>query len=100
MFHTLPINERRAAYEQAPVVIRARRQIARLQAVIDHGVGDIARAEKIKARFESGIEHSFQTDAYVAICNVVCTTLGLTLNDWSAAVDSVCWEIDRMERVA
>lgn len=90
----------REAFEQSPVVIRARRQIARLQAVIDHGVGDLARAEKIKARFESGIEHSFKTESYVAICNVVGTVLGLTLNDWSAAVDSVCWEIDRMERVA
>jgi hypothetical protein len=100
MFHELPIAERRVAFEQSLAFQRARRQIARLQAVLDHGEGDLARAQKIIDRFESAIEHCFGHDAYVAICNVTCSTLTYTLNEWAAAVDSCCWSIENLERAA
>jgi hypothetical protein len=89
-----------AEFAAAPDVVRARKQIARLQEVIDHGVGDTARAAKIIARLEVAIQHCREHDAYVAVCNVTCTSLRYTVNEWAAAVDGTCWEIDRMEREA
>ena len=87
-----------AEFEASLAVRRARRQLDRVQEAIDHGACRLDRAEKIKVVIEEAIEHCRQHDAYVAVCNVSCSSLTFTLNEWEAAIDGVCWEIDRMER--
>ena len=88
-----------AQFEAAPIVRRARKQIARLQEVIDYGVGDVGRAVKIREILEGSILHTFEHEAYVAVCGNE-TSLNWQLFDWSPAINSVCWEIDRLEREA
>jgi len=88
-----------AEFNAAPVIIRARSQIARLQAVIDLGEGDTARAVKIRDILEGSILHCREHEDYVAVCgNRV--LLDYTLHDWAPAINSVCWEMDMAERSA
>lgn len=98
--HSKPyIPATRAEFEAAPVVQRARRQIARLQEVIDHGLNDVARAERIKAILEESVEHAFEYERAWVVRGQLCQ-LRMTLNEWAVAIDTACVEIDRMERAA
>lgn len=83
-----------AEFATAPVVIRARSQIARLQAVIDYGEGDVGRAVKIRDILEGSVLHCRQHGDNVAIAGNR-TLLDYTLHDWSPAIDSVCAELER-----
>ena len=96
MPHT-PITD--AEFNAAPVIIRARSQIARLQAVIDLGEGDVARAVKIRDILEGSVLHCREHEAGLAVRgNRV--LLDYTLHDWSPAIGSVCWSMDMAERAA
>lgn len=96
MTYTPPTPEQ---FNAAPVVIRARSQIARLQAVIDYGVGDVRRAVKIRDILEGSILHCQAHEPVVAVAGNP-TNLDYTLHDWSPAVNSVCWSMDNAERAA
>ena len=88
-----------ADFEASPVVRRARSQIARLQAVIDYGEGDIGRAVQIRDILEGSILHCREHEAIMAVRGQDCQ-LSYTLNDWSPAVNGVCWLMDNAEREA
>jgi hypothetical protein len=88
-----------AEFNAAPVIIRARSQIARLQAVIDYGVGDVSRAVKIRDILEDAIMHCREHGAYVAV-NGNPVLLDYTLHDWAPAICSCCAELERMQVAA
>jgi len=99
MPHTLPPLKfcTEAEFATAPVIVRARSQIARLQAAIDYGCWDVKRAAYIRDKLEASILHCREHEAYVAVCgNPV--QLDYTLHDWSPAIGSVCWQMDQAER--
>jgi hypothetical protein len=105
-----------AEFEAASVVIRARSQIARLQAIIDSGIGertrpvqindsivqvkclDVGRAVKIRDILESSILHCREHEAASAVGGRD-TQLAYTLYDWAPAINSVCDQFQR-EQVA
>ena len=88
-----------AEFSAASVVIRARSQIARLQAVIDYGEGDVARAEKIRDILEGSVAHCRKYEAGDAIRGNP-SQLGMTLREWAPAINSVCRDIENVERVS
>lgn len=85
---------REHAIATAPVFLRARLQIARLQDVIDYGIGDFKRAAYIQAQIQSSLDHSIEHEWFIAAHKNV-TLLTLTLRDWSFAIDRVCAEVER-----
>jgi hypothetical protein len=94
--YTFPTREE---FEACNLVRKARSQQARLQAVIDYGIGDIRRASKIIEILTSVIENDFRHAALPVIHGNPCE-LAMTLYEWAPAINSTCWEIERSERVA
>ena len=71
-------------------------QLARLQDVIDYGIGDVSRAARIHSHISRQLEWSEQNEWYVAMHGNL-TALGYVLADWGAAIDSVCAEVERAD---
>ena len=94
------IKPTRAEFEAAPIVIRARSQIARLQSVLDYGIGDTARALKIRDILESSVEHCFEHEAGLAIGGLVSVQLAYTLYDWAPAINHTTAELERAQVAA
>lgn len=82
------------AIATAPVFMRARLQLARLQDVIDYGIGDVERAARIHERISLQLEASVENEWNVARHGNL-TMLDLVLSDWKFAIDSTCAEVER-----
>ena len=117
MPNTLFIPATAAEFEAAPSVIRARSQIARLQAIIDSGIGertrpvqigdrvthvkcfDVGRAVKIRDILERAVLHCREHEAGLAVAgNRV--LLDYTLYDWAPAINSLCDDFARQQVAA
>ena len=82
------------AIATAPVFMRARFQLARLQDVIDYGIGDVERAARIYDRISRQLAAS-ERDEWNIARHGNPTMLGLVLADWRFAIDRVCAEVER-----
>lgn len=76
--------------EQPPLVARAHRQLARLDAAIERQRFN-ARAKTLADKLRANLAFTEAEEAPALLANPHLTNLAYFLRDYGAAIDSACW---------